>query len=68
MLAPRLGGQGVVRRGRFVPAAAFCDVVEAAGDARRELLFGLEVLVLVNVACDAVAHRLIEVAVGVVLQ
>ena len=44
VLAPGLGGQGVCVRGRFVPAAALGDVVEAGGDGGRQRLFGFQFL------------------------
>ena len=68
VLAPGLGGEGVCVRGRFVPAAALGDVVEAGGDVGRQGLFGVQFLVVVNVVGDAVADGFVEVAVGVFLE
>ena len=68
VLAPRLGRQAVDRGCRFVPPAALRHVVYAGGDLRRQRLLVVQGPLLVDVPSDAVAHRFVKIAVGVVRQ
>ena len=61
-------GRAYAVGGRFVPAAALGDVVEAGGDGGRKRLFGFQFFFVVDVVGDAVADGRVEVAVGVFLQ
>ena len=66
VLAPALGRQGVVGGSRFVPTAAFGNIVQPGGDIRRQVALFRKALVFLNIVSDAVADRIEEVPVRVV--